>query len=134
MQRKRQHCWLSVSLFFSLLYPIFALFVAGACDWTGDSTLSLRLPLDQPTFDSLYFPSFSLSHPLTLELCKLLGTFLSEGDADLLLLVVVKVAGVAWSFELGDEGSFHLRTRKSTSLEMNFTEVTRWTHKFTFFW
>lgn len=33
----------------------FFLFVAGACDWTGDSTFSLCLPLDQPTFDSPYF-------------------------------------------------------------------------------
>lgn len=66
-------------------------------------------------FDSPYFPYFSLSPSLALEFCKLLGTFLSEGDADLLLLVVVEVAGVAWSFELGDEGSFHLRTSKGTS-------------------
>ena len=64
------------------------------------------LPLTLPT--SLLSSSLAL---LNLELRKLLGTFLSEGDADLLLLVVVKVAGVAWSFELGDEGSFHLRTR-----------------------
>lgn len=134
MQRKRQHCWLSVSLlFFPSLSHFFPLFVAGACDWTGDSTLSLRLPLDQPTFDSPYFPSFFLSRSLTLELCKLLGTFLSEGDSDLLLLIVVKVAGVTWSFELGDEGSFHLNISEGTGWGMNLSDVT-WrtdTHKHT---
>lgn len=58
-----------------------------------------------------------------LKLGKLLGTFLSKGDADLLLLVVVKVAGVAWSFELGDEGSFHLKEGKASSWEVTFPEV-----------
>lgn len=62
------------------------------------------LPLTLPT--SFILP---LSRSLNLELCKLLGTFLCEGDADLLLLVVVKVAGVTWSFELGHKGSFNLK-------------------------
>lgn len=82
-------------------------------------------------------PSFFLSRSLTLELCKLLATFLVEGDADLLLLVVVKVAGVAWSFELGDKGSLHLQTIENPSWEVNFiegktTRLTSCTHRHTY--
>lgn len=48
----------------------------------------------------------------SLELSKLFCTLFCLRDTNVLLFVVVKVAGVAWSFELGDEGSFHLKTTK----------------------
>lgn len=44
-----------------------------------------------------------------LKVSKLLGTLLRAGDTQRLLLVVIKVAGVARSFAFGNEGSLHLQ-------------------------
>ena len=102
-------------LFFSPSLSHFSSFCSW-CLWLDRRRCSL---LASPTWPAYLWlsllPSFFLSRSLTLELSKLLGTFLIEGNADLLLLVVVKVAGVAWSFRLGDEGSFHLQTDRKTN-------------------
>ena len=110
-EQKRQHCWLSVSWPLCPLYDQWS--VWSWCCVDRREALSLSLPPDQPAVPvTLPFPYISLQ---TLELSKLLATFLCEGDADLLLFIVVKVAGVAWSFKLRNKWSFNLKEKSSAS-------------------
>lgn len=65
--------------------------------------------LPYPRLSPFPFVSLSLYENSSLELSELLAAFLVEGDADLLLFVVVEVAGVARAFELGDERRLDLK-------------------------